>query len=132
MDWITRASNERNAERHRREAIRRGAPVLWDNICRSIEQAVREYRELNDSFPVEFSGRADHTVAVMLFEPEERGKGQERETVSITFNQEALQVEVRYSHGGMSIFPVGLNSSGQVCLKNADDSDISVEKFTEI
>lgn len=68
MEWIKNAANEWNDESQRQEMILRKAPILWDNICRATEQAVEYYSQLRGWFPVEFSGRANHTIAVMVFE----------------------------------------------------------------
>jgi hypothetical protein len=132
MEWIA-AANERNAERRRREIIETGSPTLWENICRGIEAAVRYYGKLDSGLPVEFSGRATHTIWVAVFEEKQHHeRGRERERLTITFNQEKQQIEVCSSlDGAMKIFPIGVNASDHVCLIY-DKREISTEQFAEI
>ena len=52
MEWIKDAAQKRNADRQRRNTIARGAPTLWDNVCRATEQAVNYYSQLPESFPL--------------------------------------------------------------------------------
>jgi hypothetical protein len=134
MDWIVNAANEANAERHKRETIRRGAPVLWANLCRAIEQAVRTYKQLQVSDPVEFSGCANHVISVVMFQPAPPpAKGPEREKITITFNEERSEVVVARSSNQNEIrtFPLNVNAHGHVCL-TFGNREISVEEFTEI
>ena len=132
MEWLTKASNERNAARATRDAIAQKAPALWENICHAIEQVVKEYGRLEGDFLVESTGPANHTVCVWVFEQKaRREKGPERERMTITFNQEKLVIEVNSSAGSAKVFSIALNAAGNACLMDGN-KEVSVEKFTEL
>lgn len=132
MDWIRKAANERDMERHRQETIERGAPTLWENITRAIEKAFVCYAGLEGQLPVEFSGRANRTIWVAVFQQKQRPVGPERERVSITFQEESHTVEVRSSlDEAPTIFRMDLNGAGHVCLM-VEKREVPVEEFTEM
>jgi hypothetical protein len=133
MGWITKASNERNAARQQRDLLAQKAPALWDNICRDIEETVKEYgRSGGGEFIVESTGPANHTIWVWVFESKTpREKGPERERVTFSFNQEKLAVEVNSSLGTSKVFLIALNAAGNACLMDGN-KEIPVDKFTEI
>ena len=132
MNWVIKAANEQNSQRTREQTLARGAPTLWLNITRAIEEAFSIYAALEGELPIEFSGRANHTIWVATFEQAPRPRGPERERVTITFHEESHTVEVRSSlNEAPTIFRMDLNSAGHVCLM-ADNSEVSVERFTEL
>jgi hypothetical protein len=133
MDWISKAANERNAIQTRRDAIARAAPVLWKNICEAIGHAVKVYGALPvETQPIEFSGPANHTVFVTVFEGKRQERGAERDRVNVVFNQDKMAVEVSSPRNGTPrVFPINLNSHGHACLMDGA-KEISVEEFTEL
>lgn len=133
MEWILKAANDQNAIRTRKEAIARTAPTLWKNICEAIGQAVKFYASLPyPTQPVEFSGPANHTVFVTIFEGTRQERGAERDRVNIVFNQDKLTVEVSSrANGTPRVFPISVNAHGYACLMDGA-KEVSVEEFTDL
>src|SRR5436305_12929588 len=143
MDWIIRKLNEQNAERHRKQTvtlwddweqtIRRGAPALWNDVSCAVERAVRSYAGSEGALPVEFSGRAGHTIWVAVCEKKPLPQhGPAR--VTITFDEAESVIEVRSSWLNEEFtpaLPISVNSAGAVCLTH-DNREISVDEFTEL
>lgn len=131
MDWITKASNERNATRQQRDVLLQKALALRDNLCHGIEQAVKDYNQMEGEFLVESTGPSNHTISVWVFEQKAREKGGERERLAALFNRETLAVVVHLSSGQTKYFPMSLNVAGNTCL-TVEGKEIPIEKFTEL
>ncbi len=129
FDWMDKAAGEGGTQRLRGEQIAKLAPTLWDNLARRIEAACLHYQRLNE-LPVEFSGRADHTVWVAVYEPAlPSGHGAERERVTITFDETAHAIVVQSSlQDEPRVFPIDLDSGGKACLMQ-DGKPISIKQF---
>jgi len=130
-DWIDEASRELNQKRDKQKTLAKLAPTFWQNIARAIEATFQHYRALDEQ-PVEFSGVADHTIWVAVYEPgpkRERGPERERERVTITFHQQQNRVEVRSPSESQS-FPIDLDDNGAVCLRH-EGRVISIPEFTK-
>lgn len=135
MEWVTKAANEWNGEQQRRMDIERGAPLLWENIWRAVQEAVRTYRALQDQpYQVEFSGGSNHTVSVNLYESGTKlrlAAATELGRVKITFNQDQSVIEVHSPGKEACLFPIILDERGQVCLQ-FEKRRLTPESFTEL
>jgi hypothetical protein len=133
MDWITKAAKEREDRRIRREAIERDAPALWQEVCGTMEQAVRDYEEIAARpRQAKLSGRVAHAIHVAVFERRGQSLGMQVGRVAIVLDHKQNVVEIRTAVGGVPRkFPIGLNEDGRTCLTQ-EGREIPVEEFARV
>jgi hypothetical protein len=133
MDWITEAAKEREDRRTRREAIERDAPALWQKLCATMEQAVKDYEEIGARpRQAKLSGRTAHAVHIAVFERKGQGTGMQVGRVAIILDHKLSVVEIRTAAGGVPRkFPIGLDQDGRACLAQ-EGREITAEDLAKV
>jgi hypothetical protein len=131
VDWVIKAANEHNAERHRRQKVEDEAPKIWQEVTKVIEASIGTYRQLPGASEIRLNGSGSNKLVITAFD---QPYNKDRESVTIRFDPQRPQITVRLSRDKNSdpAYPIGVDVKGErVSLGTISPTASAAQALTE-